>query len=45
MHRNTAVPVLDAETGLHYNVNRYMNPALGRYTQSNPIGLWDGLST
>jgi RHS repeat-associated protein len=33
----------DAETELHYNWNRYYNPATGRYTQIDPIGFsaWD----
>jgi RHS repeat-associated protein len=32
----------DAETGLHYNWNRYYNPASGRYTQTDPIGFSAG---
>jgi RHS repeat-associated protein len=29
----------DAETGLHYNVYRYYDPALGRYLSQDPLGL------
>ncbi len=33
---------LDDETGLHYNWNRYYNPAIGRYISADPIGLGGG---
>ena len=36
---------LDRETGLHYNLFRYYDPATGRYTQPDPIGLLGGLNT
>ncbi|HKN52479.1 MAG TPA: RHS repeat-associated core domain-containing protein, partial [Amycolatopsis sp.] len=29
----------DAETGLHYNVYRYYDPATGRYLSQDPLGL------
>lgn len=36
---------LDEETGYHHNGWREYDPALGRYVQSDPIGLAGGLNT
>ncbi len=35
----------DAETQKHYNFNRDYNPMIGRYVQSDPIGLMAGGNT
>ena len=32
----------DAETGLHYNWNRFDDPETGRYISADPIGLLAG---
>ena len=38
-------PVYDKESGLNYNFQRSYDPSIGRYTQSDPIGLNGGVST
>lgn len=35
----------DKETGLHYNYFRDYDPSIGRYGESDPIGLRGGLNT
>jgi len=35
----------DKETGLHYNYFRNYDPSLGRYGESDPLGLKGGLNT
>ena len=35
----------DKETALHYNYFRDYDPSIGRYGESDPIGLWGGINT
>jgi RHS repeat-associated protein len=35
----------DAEDGLHYNFHRDYDPSIGRYVESDPIGLRGGVNT
>ena len=35
----------DPETGLHYNRYRYYSPRLGRYIQTDPLGIAGGINT
>lgn len=35
---------LQSENGLHYNWHRHYDPALGRYTQADPLGFGNGPS-
>jgi RHS repeat-associated protein len=33
----------DPETGFYYYLNRYLDPAVGRFTTRDPIGVWGDL--
>jgi RHS repeat-associated protein len=37
--------VFDGQAGLHYNMHRDYDPAVGRYVESDPLGLKAGVNT
>ena len=45
MHLRFPGHLHDPETGLHLNRFRYYDPGLGRYLQSDPLGIVGGLNT
>ncbi len=44
-HLRFAGQYYDQETGLHYNLQRYYDPMVGRYLTSDPLGLGAGFNT
>ena len=45
LHLRFAGQYYDPETGLHYNLQRYYDPTVGRYVTSDPLGLSAGANT
>jgi RHS repeat-associated protein len=45
--RNVILPgqIFDGQAGLHYNVRGDYDPATGKYTESDPIGLLGGVNS
>ncbi|HEY8607193.1 MAG TPA: RHS repeat-associated core domain-containing protein [Noviherbaspirillum sp.] len=44
LHLRGSNQYLDEETGLHYNLRRYLDPATGRYLSTDPSGQAGGIN-